>query len=340
MSLERRIAALGQLKQVLLGITEQHEIIYKASSTNPFFEPVFTIKAIRAVANELCDAGKLRTWTSHYNIEEDIKVDKTIGLICAGNIPLVGFHDFLCCYITGARIKIKLSSKDDVLFLFALNTLGHYDTGLKDQMAIVERLEGFDAVIATGSNNTNRYFEYYFRSYPKILRRNRNSLAVLTGSETGEELAGLASDIFDYFGLGCRSVSSLLLPVGYDLTTLFPHFSAYAWLHNHSRYMNNYDYNRTIYLLNADPHLANEFVMVLENKALASVIGTLHYQYYTSLPQAEETIQQHAEEIQCVVAAEGILNNLPQKVNFGKAQQPTLSDYADGVDTMQFLLSL
>jgi len=340
MSLERRIAALGQLKQALLGITEQDEIIYRANSVNPFFEPVFTIKAIRAVANQLCDEAKLRAWAGHYNIEEDIKVAKTIGLICAGNIPLVGFHDFLCCYITGAQIQIKLSSKDDVLFLYTLKLLGEYDNGLKDQMAIVERLEGFDAVIATGSNNTNRYFEYYFRNYPKILRRNRNSVAVLTGKETDEEMKGLASDIFDYFGLGCRSVSSLMLPEGYDLTTIFPHFSDYAWLHNHSRYMNNYDYNRTIYLLNADPHLANEFVMILQSPALASVIGTLHYQYYTSLHAAETTLTEHEEEIQCVVAGAGILNNLPQKVNFGKAQQPTLSDYADGVDTMQFLLSL
>lgn len=333
-----RIENLAELGKRLKQSEQLQEVIDKAGRKNPWFVKVFVQQALDAVVTEMLNEEKLKEWLNHYELKE---VNKTIGLIFAGNIPLVGLHDFLCCYVVGCNINIKLSSKDDELFSFVLKTLAEIDPLVNTKVQLTETLKDFDAVIATGSNNTNRYFEYYFRGYPKILRRNRNSVAILNGEETGEDLEKLADDIFLYFGFGCRNVSKLYVPVGYNLTQLFPHFEKkYKWLHEHSKFMNNYDYHRTILMLNKTPHLANEFIMLVENTSIAASIATLNYEFWHDDRILNTFLKQDAERIQCVSSKEPDQWSLPCSVYFGETQHPGLSDYADGVDTMEFLLNL
>jgi hypothetical protein len=333
-----RIENLAELGKRLKQSEQLQEVIDKAGRKNPWFVKVFVQTALDALVTEMLNEDKLREWLNHYELKE---VNKTIGLIFAGNIPLVGLHDFLCCYVAGCNINIKLSSKDDELFSFVLKTLAEIDPLVNTKVQLTETLKDFDAVIATGSNNTNRYFEYYFRGYPKILRRNRNSVAILNGEETGEDLGKLADDIFLYFGFGCRNVSKLYVPVGYNITQLFPHFEKkYKWLHEHNKFMNNYDYHRTILMLNKTPHLANEFIMLVENTSIAASIATLNYEFWHDDRVMNSLLKQDAERIQCVSSKEPDRWNLPCSVYFGETQHPGLSDYADGIDTMQFLLNL
>jgi hypothetical protein len=333
----KQIDNLVELGNRLKSSEETSAKLYAAESKNPWFVQTFVKHAFDSIVNDMLDEKKLRDWLSKYEMKP---LNKTIGLIFAGNIPLVGFHDFLCCYVAGAKMKIKLSSSDDVLFPYILKTLFAIEPACRENIELVETLKDYDAVIATGSNNTNRYFEYYFRAYPKILRRNRNSVAVLTGEETPDDLTKLADDIFLYFGFGCRNVSKLYLPLGYDATQLFPAFeSKYKWLHNHNKYMNNYDYNRTLLMLNKTPHLTNEFVMLVENPSIPSAIATLHYETWHDQAVLSTHLKHQAENIQCIATREPSQWSFAS-VPLGETQHPALSDYADGIDTMKFLLSL
>lgn len=331
------ISKLQELGTRLKTDTVFQEKIQTAERHNAWFTPAFTQLAVDAITEDMLSSVKLTAWLDAYKLHT---VNKTIGLIMAGNIPLVGFHDFLCCYVTGANMKIKFSSKDDKLFPRLLELLAEVDPNSIKRIEVVDKLQGYDAVIATGSDNTNRYFDYYFKDYPKILRKNRNSVAVLNGNETAEQLKALADDIFMYFGFGCRNVSKLYVPVGYDLKPLFPQFNAYAWLHNHTKYMNNYDYNRTILLLNNTPHLANEFVMLVENESIPSPIGQVNVEYWHDEQVLHSKLRQQSDKIQCIVSAESEKWEAASSVTFGQSQHPGLADYADGVDTMAFLLSL
>lgn len=337
-----RISVLKQLAETLRTDEQFQAACQQAHITNPFFTKEFVQHAINAGCSEMLAEGKLSQWLSAYPTLADSKHPKQIGIIMAGNIPLVGFHDFLCVFVSGYNALIKLSSKDDKLFPALLNVLTKIAPSVSESVKIVERLEDFDAVIATGSNNSNRYFEYYFREYPKILRKNRSSVAVLSGNETAEELTALADDIFLYFGLGCRSVSKLFVPKDYDLTQLFPHFAAYNRLHEHGKYMNNYDYYRSILLLNKTPHLADEKLMIEESDKLNSPISVVYAERYDNLSDLQQRIDSLNDQLQCTVMNEATAQLLEKTtfVPFGKSQQPALSDYADGVDSLQFLLKL
>jgi hypothetical protein len=317
------------------GITD--EMIAKAAGKNPWFVESFIRYALKALEEEMLSKRKLNEWLGRYQLKP---VNKRVGLIFAGNVPLTGFHDFLCCYVAGCSMKIKLSSKDDTLFPGILNLLAEIDPAVNKLVEIVERLKDFDAVIATGSNNTNRYFEYYFRKYPKILRKNRNAVAILTGEETPDELRGLAGDIFTYFGFGCRNVSKIYVPQGYDVRQLYPHFDTYKWMHGHTRYMNNYDYNCTLLLLNKTPFTSNEIVMLAENTSIPSPIATVHYEFWHDENLLHDNLHRQAEKIQCIVSSNPQKWNLAGSAKMGQAQHPQLWDYADGVDTMEFLLRL
>jgi hypothetical protein len=339
--LEKRIDILVKLGEILRSDSSVEEVIAKASSYNPWFTPGFCRSALDALIGKMLDRDKLTQWLSRYDIKGEETEAKTIGIIMAGNLPLVGFHDFLCAYIPGHNVKIKLSGKDDILFPYIYERLSEIDLSLKSKVSVIDRLEGFDAVIATGSNNTNRYFEYYFRKYPKILRKNRNSIAILTGQETGIELLGLADDIFMYFGFGCRNVSKLYVPEEYDLTRLFPYFDKYKWMHDHTKYMNNYDYNRTLLLMNRTEHLANDFIMIQESTAISSPISILHYERY-NVKSLEQKLINNLNDIQCVVSKPSIIvaDNQIDVVKFGYTQCPELWEYADNVDTLSFCSSL
>jgi hypothetical protein len=334
---QQRIANLVALGQSLKTSETLANKIQWAEARNPWFTAEFAQQAVTAIANEMLTEEKLNRWLSAYPVRT---IGKTVGLIFAGNVPLVGFHDFLCGYVAGCPVKIKLSSKDDDLFPTVLALLAEIDKWVKDKVELTNTLKDFDAVIATGSNNTNRYFEYYFRNYPKILRANRNSVAILTGNESKEELEKLADDIFLYFGFGCRNVSKLYVPVGYDLGSLFPAFEKYAWLHQHTKYMNNYDYHRTLLLMNKTPHLSDDKVMLVEDTRIASPIATLHYEYWHDEKVLASKLKHDTEKIQCVVSGTPGRWGAVSEAAFGNAQHPALNDYADGVDTIQFILSL
>ncbi|MDR6302157.1 acyl-CoA reductase [Mesonia maritima] len=276
---------------------------------------------------------KLENWLKSYSFSD--KDPKTVAIIMAGNIPLVGFHDFLCVQLSGNKTLIKQSSNDKLLLPALLELLKFYAEDFNDSVEIAkEQLKDFDAVIATGSNNTARYFEYYFSKKPHIIRKNRNSVAILTGKETSEELHKLGEDIFRYYGLGCRNVSKLLVPENYDFKTFFE--AIYDWnpIINQHKYVNNYDYNKAVYLMSNQKLFDNNFLILKEDQNFASPIGCLFYEYYKNEEQLKNYLTEHTEDLQCVVSSK------ENHISFGKTQMPKLTDYADNVDTMAFLTNL
>ncbi len=272
----------------------------------------------------------LNNWLSVYSFSEN---PKNVGIIMAGNIPLVGFHDLISVLLSGHNAMIKASSKDDVLMDFVINYLKNTDEDLNKSIQKVERMQQTDAVIATGSNNTARYFEYYFKEIPHIIRKNRTSVAVLNGNESEEDLKKLSEDIFRYFGLGCRNVTKLYLPEHFNTDLLFEAFYDWNSIINHTKYSNNYDYNRAIYLMEQQGFLDNNFVILKESQELHSPIGVIHYEFYAELDEVKKELKSNEEKIQCVVG-----NDF--EVKLGETQKPRLSDYADGIDTMKFLNAL
>ncbi len=315
---------------------ELSNIISNQLHYNAWFTPENVGKAVVSIGKML-NAADLATWLSRYQVNEG--EPKKIGLILAGNIPLVGFHDILCVLASGNTALIKLSSQDNRLIKFVLQKLAGLDSEMAGRFNYVEKLQGFDAVIATGSNNTSRYFDYYFGKVPNIIRRNRNSIAVLTGNETTEQLHELGHDIFDYYGLGCRNVSKVLVPEGYNFDHFFQSIQDYEPIIHHHKYNNNYDYNKSIYLINGDQHLDNGFMLLKKDEKLTSPLSVLFYDTYSNLQQAQQSINEQSENIQCVVS-HATLDISNQVVGFGESQEPKLWDYADGVDTMEFLAEL
>jgi len=277
---------------------------------------------------------KLTNWMNTYDLSNNTA--KNVGIIMAGNIPLVGFHDFLSVILTGNTAQIKQSSNDKTLLPFVAEYLIHTDARLANNILFADgKLENFDAVIATGSDNTARYFEHYFGKRPNIIRKNRNSVAVLTGNESKEQLEALSEDVFRYFGLGCRSVSKLFVPKDYNFDAFFKGMFNKSELINHVKYSNNYDYNKAVYLMSEFNILDNGFLMIKEDESYASPIASVFYEYYNSKENLQKKLETDAEKIQCVVA-DGLMQN---EIAFGNTQCPSLTDYADNVDTVDFLLT-
>lgn len=293
---------------------------------------------IRSIA-QMLQKTNLEKWLSAYRDDLEKKEKAiTAGVVMAGNIPLVGFHDFLSVLITGNRIIAKLSSDDNKLLPAVADLLFEIEPRFSDFVEFTEdRLTSFDAIIATGSNNTSRYFEYYFGKYPNIIRRNRNGVAVLTGEETGSDLQKLSEDIFLYFGLGCRNVSKLFVPKGYDFDNLLEALGSNKKVIENHKYFNNYEYNKAIYLVNRQPHLDCGNLLLTEDFNFASPVSVVYYEYYDDLNAVIETLKENQEKIQCVVSDSEAFE---EAVPFGKSQQPELWDYADGIDTVKFLLGL
>ena len=276
----------------------------------------------------------LEKWVTNYTIDSN-KNPKTVALILAGNIPLVGFHDFISVLITGNKALVKLSSNDSILLPYITEILIKIQPKFEEYIQFEkDKLSSFDVVIATGSNNTARYFEHYFKNKPHIIRKNRNSVAILTGNETKEELKLLGEDVFRYYGLGCRSVSKIFVPKGYSFDTLFESIYDYHPIIEIAKYANNYDYNKAVYLMSEFKLLDNGFLILKEDKSYSSPIASLFYEYYESIDEIKIRLQQETEQIQCIVA-NGVLAN---EIKFGETQKPNLSDYADNVDTIEFLL--
>jgi len=305
-----------------------------ANEHNGWFNTQNIVYALKGWANNLAETN-IDHWLKHYNFK-NIETKK-VAIIMAGNIPLVGFHDFLSVLLSGHSVLVKQSSNDKQLLPFLSKYLEYVEPSFKGKIEFTEeKLQHFDAVIATGSNNTARYFEYYFKDKPSIIRKNRNSIAVLTGNENKEQLQGLSEDIFRYYGLGCRNVSKLFVPKGYNFDAFFN--AMYSWkdVIKDSKYANNYDYNKAVYLMSEFDMLENGFLMIKEDESFASPIATVFYEFYEDKAKLQNKLEAKKEDIQCIVS-DGFLEN---EVKFGETQNPQLWDYADNVDTIDFLLKL
>ena len=328
-----RLAAFAALGRRLASLTDDEltDLAARARNRNAWFDLPNVRSAIMGVAHLLAEPA-LSHWAGRYPAEP--ASPRQVGVVMAGNIPLVGFHDLLCVLLSGHTLLAKPSQDDTVLMLWIAKELTQIEPAFGERLQFVERLNAADAFIATGSDNTARYFEYYFRNKPHLIRRNRTSLAILTGRETPEELAGLGADIFQYYGLGCRNVSKLYVPEGYDFVPLLDALAPWQHVLNHHKYQNNYDYNKSILLVNAVPHFDTGFLLLTEREALVSPISVLHFSYYAQEIDLLDQLTNVAAQTQCLVSAGG---RYPGSFPFGRAQSPAVSDYADGIDTMEFL---
>ncbi|MFY1046142.1 acyl-CoA reductase [Chryseobacterium sp. GP-SGM7] len=341
MNTEKRVLGLNKLslyiKEFLTKNIEDYnendvefqQIIKKSEIENPWFTFDNQKYALQQWS-ELLTENNIKKWIGNYSPS---KTQKKVGLILAGNIPLVGLHDVISVILSNHIPLIKLSSKDRLMLPFLLKKWQEFADG-EIEFEFVERLENFDAVIATGSNNTARYLEYYFKNHLSIIRKNRTSIAVLKGDETEEELKLLAKDIFQYFGLGCRNVTRVFIPHDFVIDRLFESFLDFKEIINHNKYANNYDYNRAVYLLNQDKFWDNNFVMLKEDEKLFSPLSVINFSRYSGLDEVKEFITENEENIQCIVAKDELEI---ESIYFGEAQNPGLNTYADNVDTMKFL---
>ncbi|SFH90946.1 acyl-CoA reductase [Halpernia frigidisoli] len=331
------LAKLGSYLKDFLAKSEENfgdldieltDVIRISEYENPWFTKDYQKLALKDWS-DLLKEENLENWLSDYKFSNQ---PKKVGLILAGNIPLVGFHDIICVILSQNIPLIKLSSKDKRMIPFLLKLWKNFDDQINFEF--VEKLENFDAVIATGSNNTARYLEYYFKDYDRIIRKNRTSISVLNGSESEEQLQLLAQDIFTYFGLGCRNVTRIFIPKDFNLEKLFLNFLEFKDIINHHKYANNYDYNKAIYLLNQDLFWDNNFVMLKEDDALFSPLSVVNFSRYENIEEVENFVKENEQDIQCIVGKENY--NFKTEA-FGKAQQPDLNSYADNVNTLKFL---
>ena len=332
MKLYQRIEALSRLGEYMLeNATSWQQAKQAAERQNGWFIEPFVHQASTQIARQFLVKENLFSFCQQYLVPDENANPVTVGLVMAGNIPLVGFHDFMCVLLSGHHLVIKPSSKDDVLIRHLINQLWQWYPSLKSTIQFAEMLKGCHAYIATGSNNSSRYFEYYFAKYPHIIRKNRTSAAVLTGTETAEQLDGLADDIHLYFGLGCRNVSKLLVPENYNFEPLLHHLSRYNWMAEHHKYKNNYDYNLSLHILNAKYYMSTPALLLVEDKQPFSAIAQVHYEYYHGNGPLPHQLPA-PDELQCLAGS--------TETPFGTAQNPAINQYADGVDTMDFLTNL
>ena len=332
MNLKERISLFSSLGEFISKSPDVlDEVISQAILLNPWFTQKHIKTSLLSIA-QMLEKEKLENWISNYNLKH-VK-EKKVLLIMAGNIPMVGFHDLLCVLVSGHSAIIKFSSKDKILMKFLINKLISICPDIYNKIYIVDDFVKcqFDALIATGSDNSSKYFNYYFKDYKSIIRKNRRSIAVLDGSETAQDLINLSNDIFLYFGLGCRNVSKLYLPNGYDLNNLFNAFYDYNDIINHLKYSNNYDYNKTVYLMNRENILDNGFVLFKEDISIQSPVATVFYEFYSNKIDLDNFIEENNSLFQCVVGKDNI--------SFGQTQFPNLDSYADQVDTVSFLKSI
>jgi hypothetical protein len=341
MLLSDRIELLGLLGDYLATVTDAdlEPVLARTWADNKWFTSDHVRQALDAITTQMLDRELLTAWATRYRVPEHALPSKAIGIVMAGNIPLVGMSDWLAVFASGQRAIVKLSEKDRTLLPWLVKKMGEWMPQSRAYTHFLgdgERLAGFDAVIATGSNNTSRYFEQYFGKYPHIIRQNRTSVAVLTGKETPEQLRALSKDIYLFFGLGCRNVSRMYLPEGTDVAALAEALDHYPHYADHNKYRNNYDYNTTLYILNKMPYYCNNSLVLREETPLNSRISTVNFSFYSDLQTVENELLAQLDAIQCVVTQAPLSSRLPL-VDFGQTQSPSLTDYPDGVDVMAWL---
>ena len=330
MKLQNRIEILRKLRDYLINNSEEwQQVKHTASIHNGWFTPSFIDLSINNIIERYLDENDLHAWIKDYSII-DPSSPKNIGIVMAGNIPMVGFHDFLSVFISGHYQTIKLSEKDNQLLKHLVLKMYEWDSKMKEYAQFASLLKGCDAYIATGSNNSARYFEQYFAKYPSIIRKNRTSIAILDGTETNEYLEKLSDDIHLFFGLGCRNVTKIYVPEEYNFLPLLQSFHQYKYFADHHKYKNNYDYNLSIQLMNNRYYMTNESTLLVENDSLFSPISQLNYSFYNNKEGLIENLKIQ-EDIQCIVGLD---------IPFGMAQKPGFRDYADGIDTLDFLSKL
>lgn len=339
MDLNRRISAFAELGTVLRDVAAGTEtkagnklsaIAETQHIRNPWFTPENVRMAIGAIGENLT-IEKLNKWTERYPQPGNKGTSHRVAVIMAGNIPLAGFHDYLSVLISGNKLISKTSSKDSELIREITQILVSIEKEFADKIEFAEgELKNFDVVIATGSDNSSRYFEYYFGKYPHIIRKNRNSIAIINGNESKEEISLLGKDIFSYFGLGCRSVSKIYIPEGYSIEEMTSNWNRFSGIINHSKYANNYEYNMAVFMVNKERFIDTGYLLLRENYRLSSPVAVLHYQFYNNREILHSGIEQQKEKIQCIVSG--------KEIPFGMAQRPELWDYADNIDTIDFLL--
>lgn len=334
MDLEERIDIFIKLHKRLACIPKEtmENLVTQARNQNPWFTKENINSALQGILI-LLEEKNLQKWVAKYDLST--KTPKVVGIVMAGNIPLVGFHDLLAVLISGNIAAVKTSSQDQVLTNFIINELMAVGPALSKNISRRERLTEIDAVIATGSDNTSRYFEYYFSHVPNIIRKNRTSVAVITGKESEDEITGLGEDIYKYFGMGCRNVSKIYIPKDFDIRLFFPQWENFSDLANHHKYFNNYEYNKAIYLVNRVDHYDTGYSLWTNSDALVSPLSVTFYEPYNSEKQLNDLLESHDGKIQCVVASKKT-----GSVSFGQAQKPNLWDYPDNVDTLSFLQEL
>lgn len=334
MVIEERIDAFQKLGNYLSAIDEGTlaDLALRARNENPWFTRESIETALRGVAKYLAGDALLK-WASSYDLTHPTV--RVVAIVMAGNIPLAGFHDFLAVLMSGHSVQIKMSSKDSVLMSHLSDQLVKIQPAFRNFIVFSDRLRNFNAVIATGSDNAARYFNFYFGKYPHIIRKNRTSCAVLTGNESETDLIGLGRDIFTYYGLGCRNVSKIYMPEGYNLQDLFQGWTAFRKVLDHHKYHNNYDYQKSILLVNRLQFFDSGFLIMQESEKLVSPISVLYFEYYREESALALKLVQHRDKIQCIVG-----RAKPASVAFGQAQFPELTDYADQIDTLRFLEQL
>ena len=332
MNLQQRIEILEKLgKYILSDHADWVTVKENAARENNWFIPEFIELSTINIAKTFLSQHSLQTLADKYEIPAVTNPVRNVGIVMAGNIPLVGFHDFLCTFISGHRQTIKASARDQVLIKHLVDKLVEWNPEAGKLLSFADMLKACDAYIATGSNNSSRYFDQYFGKYPHIIRRNRTSVAILDGNESASDLDKLADDVYQYFGLGCRNVTKIYVPIGYDFIQLLEAFRKYNYLSDHHKYHNNYDYQLAILLINKLYYMTNGSIILHEDKQLFSPISQLNYEFYSDQKALTKTLQSDTN-IQCI-AGKGY-------TSFGSAQQPGITDYADGIDTLQFLRSL
>jgi len=337
MNLSQRIAAFVKLGESIQQMDEEsrEELFWRAQNGNNWFTEESVSSALEGIVYMLQETN-LNKWLSNYEIPP-VTIPKSIGILMAGNIPLVGFHDFLTVLISGNRACVKLSSSDSFLMNWIFKKLVEIEPLFDSAISVEDMLKGKDAYIATGSDNSARYFNYYFGKYPSLIRQNRTSVAILSGEESKEDLISLGLDIFKYFGLGCRNVSKVYVKSESQLQDLLGALEVYSSVANHHKYHNNYDYNKSIYLVNSEKHLDNGFLLVKESLDLVSPISVLFYEVYNSKETLKNRLEPLENKIQCIVSDPSFW---PGAISFGNAQNPEPWEYADQVDTLQFLIDL
>ena len=334
----KNFSTLGRSVENALQSAYNNTLLDRAFEDSLRLNPLFTInmqhEALKIICKKFLNINCLHNWLTPYK-ELLFERESTVGIVMAGNLPLVGFHDFLVTMASGSRAQIKLSGKDRLLpALFEM--LCEINPYWRARVAFTEHLpENIDLLIATGGEEASKFFKSEYDEIPKIVRSSRSSIAILKGDETIDELRRLSDDIFLYYGMGCRSVSTLLVPFGYTFELLIEAFKNKENAITSEDYLSAYRYQKALAAMNKSGYSDGGFYILREHSSFPPPMGVLNVLTYRNVDQINEFIDSNKLHLQCVVNRK--FNN--SNIEFGEAQYPSLDEYADGVNSLEFLLN-